>query len=78
MAWPKSKTLPLKVTDSSEPFAATTVPDPATVNVSAPAGKWPQKITACAQTLRTALAVRVAVRACFPEPARAAAAGVAT
>ena len=33
------------------------------VKVSAPSGKWPQKITAWAQTLRTALAVKGAVAA---------------
>ncbi len=48
------------------------------VNVSAPSGKCPQKMTAWAHTLRTALAVSVAASACLPEPVRDAAAGVAT
>ena len=47
------------------------------VKVSVPSGKWPQKITAWAQTLRTALAVSVPSSACLPEPVSAATAGVA-
>ena len=48
------------------------------VKVSTPSGKWPQKMTEWAQTLRIALAVKVPTSACLPEPKTAAAAGVAT
>ena len=47
------------------------------VNVSTPSGKWPQKMTECAQTLRMALAVKVPMSACLPEPKGTAASGVA-